>query len=312
MGEVIMSETEIRPTALPDELVPKVFLGNAETLQKIIDIIPSPVFVKDSQHRWVLVNDALTEFHNAPRDRILGKTDFDLMPEAQAELFWAGDEEILRQGGLREYEVKVQISSGGGDRYIVTRKARLMIEDAQYLIAVVNDVTKYRQAEAHSRFVSLHDGLTSLPNRANFYETLEHLVDAPGDVAVMLIDLDGFKAVNDTHGHEVGDDLLRAVASRLRNVVRGDDMVARLGGDEFAIIMKGKLTEAVVNRVAGNICETLAEPIKVASVTVNISASIGITGRQAGAATAKEMVRQADAAMYRVKNAGRSGFIWYS
>ncbi len=306
-----MSETEIRPNSLPDELLPKVFLGNAETLQKIIDIIPSPVFVKDAQHRWVLVNDALTEFHNAPRERILGRTDFDLMPEAQAKLFWQGDEEILSEGGLREYEVKVQVSSGS-DRYIVTRKARLTIDDAQYLIAVVNDVTKYRQAEAHSRFVSLHDGLTTLPNRAHFYETLEHLVDAPGDVAVMLIDLDGFKAVNDSHGHEVGDDLLRAVAGRLRNVVRGDDMVARLGGDEFAIIMQGTLTEAVINRVARNICDILAEPIKIASVTVNISASIGISGRQHGAATAKEMVRQADAAMYRVKHGGRSGYQWYS
>jgi len=311
LGEVIMSETEIRPNSLPDELLPKVFLGNAETLQKIIDIIPSPVFVKDAQHRWVLVNDALTEFHNAPRERILGRTDFDLMPEAQAQLFWRGDEEILTEGGLREYEVKVQVSSGN-DRYIVTRKARLTIDDAQYLIAVVNDVTKYRQAEAHSRFVSLHDGLTTMPNRAHFYETLEHLVDAPGDIAVMLIDLDGFKAVNDSHGHEVGDDLLRAVAGRLRNVVRGNDMVARLGGDEFAIIMQGTLSEAVINRVAGNICEVLAEPIKIGSVTVNISASIGISGRQNGAVTAKEMVRQADAAMYQVKHGGRCGYQWYS
>jgi diguanylate cyclase (GGDEF)-like protein/PAS domain S-box-containing protein len=302
-------ETTTTRTRLPDQLVPKVLLGNAETLQKIIDVIPSPVFVKDAVHRWVLVNDALTMFQNAPREAILGKTDFDLMPREQAELFWRGDEDILATGASREYEVKV--NAGGIERYIVTRKSRLSVEGTHYLVGVINDVTQYRQAEARSRFLSLHDGLTGLPNRSNFYQSLEELVIGEGEVTVMLIDLDGFKAVNDQHGHAAGDELLHAVAGRLRHGVRAGDLVARLGGDEFAIIIKNAAGREAISRVAHDLCVSLAKPIHVSAGDVQISASIGITSRQGAGVKAEELVRQADVAMYRVKHGGRAGYQWF-
>jgi diguanylate cyclase (GGDEF)-like protein/PAS domain S-box-containing protein len=294
--------------------VSQAMLGTAEILQRLIDIIYSPILVKDYQHRWVLVNEAMEKLQGTTRENLLGKTDHELMPREYAESTWEVDEKILRTGAVDERTVELK-SREGKPIHMVTRKARLQagegVESA-FVVVVVNDVTEFRLAEARARFLSLHDTLTGLPNRAMFYETLEAAVCQAAKPLVMLVDLDGFKAVNDTHGHAAGDELLCVVAQRLRQAVRGDDTVVRLGGDEFAVVLQNKNSSAAaVERVAAAICATLAMPVKLRSAVVRISASVGISDLGASADDAEELVRQADTAMYQVKRGGRCGYQWY-
>jgi diguanylate cyclase (GGDEF)-like protein/PAS domain S-box-containing protein len=288
-------------------------LGSAEALQKIIDIIPSPVFVKDTDHRWVLLNDALVAMIGRPRDELLGLSDYDIFPPEQAAVFWATDDEVLRTGLPSENEERLT-GADGEVRLVVTRKNLLRVgpEPATiFIVGVISDITQYREAQAKSHFLSRHDMLTGLPNRRLFHERLRELGEqASGGTdrsAVLLIDLDGFKAVNDSYGHAGGDELLRVIGGRLSACVRAGDTIARLGGDEFAILLRGAGLDDTAVRVATEICKAIALPIPVAGSQTRVSASVGITFCEAPYGKPEELLRQADVAMYSVKRSGRHG-----
>jgi diguanylate cyclase (GGDEF)-like protein len=157
--------------------------------------------------------------------------------------------------------------------------------------------------------LAFHDALTGLPNRAVFGEhlarTLRKAAAAEQVVAVLCIDLDGFKSVNDTRGHPVGDDLLIAVAHRLRGAVRGNELVARLGGDEFAVIQIGDVQPGSAGLLSDRILRELAEPLAVGAETVRLSGSIGIALFPANGDNPKDLVKNADIALYRAKADGR-------
>ncbi|GIF17835.1 hypothetical protein Ate02nite_05650 [Paractinoplanes tereljensis] len=147
-----------------------------------------------------------------------------------------------------------------------------------------------------------HDALTSLPNRAAFHERGAEMIARHGRAAVLMLDLDGFKPVNDRLGHAAGDDVLVTVAQRLNSVVRGGDLVARLGGDEFALVLGTPEDDARCSEVADRILHSLAEPMEVQGEQVTVGGSIGIT---TGAGNLGELLRQADIAMYAAKAAGK-------
>jgi diguanylate cyclase (GGDEF)-like protein len=164
-------------------------------------------------------------------------------------------------------------------------------------------------AQAH------YDELTGLPNRQLFKERLDHEITHPsaetGDLAVLYIDLDNFKRVNDTLGHNSGDELLRVVARRLSGCVKATDTVARLGGDEFVVILPG-LTEAdLAGKVAERVLAELAKPLAVAGREYLVRASIGIAVYPTDGATLEELLKNADTAMYRAKEDGRGRFTYF-
>ena len=169
---------------------------------------------------------------------------------------------------------------------------------------------RHELAEEARRFewLALHDGLTALGNRTLFRDRLERAVAVArregGRVGVLVIDLDGFKRVNDTLGHHAGDALLCAVAQRLRAIVRGADTVARLGGDEFAVLMETGVDPAGVEAVAAKIAQALDLPFAVEGRTFELGASIGLALYPDHGGDAEAVLRRADAAMYRVKRAG--------
>jgi diguanylate cyclase (GGDEF)-like protein len=156
-----------------------------------------------------------------------------------------------------------------------------------------------------------HDALTELPNRRRFTEQLEERSGRgrPGDlIAVLFLDLDGFKDVNDRFGHDTGNDLLVQVARRLRSCVRPGDVVARMGGDEFTILLTRLESAAPAVEVAERICAMLGDPIRLGSDEVNISTSIGIAVAAADRADPGDLLRRADVAMYRAKSQGKAGW----
>ena len=155
-----------------------------------------------------------------------------------------------------------------------------------------------------------HDALTGLANRSLLGElAAEHVALCKREgtrLSLLFIDLDGFKRVNDAHGHGTGDRLLCAVAERLKNTVRGSDVVARLGGDEFAVLLVRADVETAAE-VAGKLVDSLSAPYSVPPHTLEISASIGVAGYPESGASAEELLKRADEAMYKVKFAGKRG-----
>jgi diguanylate cyclase (GGDEF)-like protein len=177
-------------------------------------------------------------------------------------------------------------------------------------VSTHEDVTEQRRTEQRIAHMAGHDALTGLPNRLLFRESMEQALAAPdreNSVAVLSIDLDCFKEVNDTHGHPAGDALLRGVADRLRRCV-GDGMVARLGGDEFAMIRVGAQSAEDVVLLAERIMKTLAEPMKVEGHDIRVGSSIGIAIAPDHGDDPDELLKHADTALYRAKADGRRTF----
>jgi len=168
------------------------------------------------------------------------------------------------------------------------------------------------QNELH---IAKHDVLTGLPNRALFYEHfekhLQHFDTATNKMALMLLDLDSFKFVNDTHGHQAGDRLLQLVAARIKNVVDVSDFVARLGGDEFTILNTRLKHEETVVLCAERILKVLKKPFELEEATVTIDASIGIAFMDDSVKTKSDLLKNADKAMYAAKKAGKGRFELY-
>ena len=175
-------------------------------------------------------------------------------------------------------------------------------------VATHKDITERRRAEAKIEYMAQHDALTDLPNRLRLYEHLRQTLTRSkrGEyVAVFCLDLDRFKDVNDSHGHSVGDLLLKSVADRLRQCVRDTDMVARLGGDEFAIMQVGASQPTDATSLASRLIDAISAPYALGSHQVTVEVSIGIALAPGDGLEAEQLLRNADTALYRAKADGR-------
>lgn len=173
-----------------------------------------------------------------------------------------------------------------------------------------------REAERRTRYLALNDALTGLPNRESFRLTLEravHRSQRPGNgLALLFIDLDNFKQINDNHGHAAGDLVLQTVAQRLRDLLRPGDTVARLAGDEFALLLAAPADEPVARRVAGQVVQAVPQPIARDDEWLRVSVSVGVTLVPRDASTPAEAMQCADAAMYHAKRQGKDGMQLFS
>jgi len=188
-------------------------------------------------------------------------------------------------------------------------------ETVSGVLLLVRDVTEQTRMENAIRQMAFNDTLTGLPNRALLMDRLEQSISASqrkeGSCAVLFLDLDRFKSVNDQFGHDAGDELLRQVARRLEGSLRRNDTVARLGGDEFVIILAEVFGQEAINAVAGKIIKILAEPFEVLGHVVQTGTSIGIALFPEHGTVAQDLITHADAAMYAVKREGRGEFRMY-
>lgn len=214
--------------------------------------------------------------------------------------------------GAESHEGEVELTHARGDKHqlafkiFVTPPAGDRSRDLVIVAAV--DVTERNEALVRLRHMALHDSLTGLPNRTLFQDRLMHaLVTSQRDqssFALLNIDLNRFKTVNDSHGHEAGDELLRAAAERIQRSVRASDTVARVGGDEFLVLLPALNGPTDARRVASAIGEAMAQPLKLAGGAWQGGASIGIALYPRDGRTPAELYRCADAAMYAAKHAG--------
>ncbi len=183
-------------------------------------------------------------------------------------------------------------------------------------VITFEDVTERSRAEARIIYMARHDSLTGLANRAVFNEQLSRALLGPGRtdslVALLCLDLDGFKKVNDSRGHPTGDALLCHVAERLSRCARETDTVARLGGDEFALLLNGIAGPAYAAAIAQRVVESLSAPYEIEGHRVAIGASVGIAIAPRDGAQPSELIKHADSALYRIKHARAGGWAFYS
>jgi len=191
------------------------------------------------------------------------------------------------------------------------RRQRLELEifDTRTALAQARaELVGTQAGERHARYLASHDSLTSLPNRAFFIERLDHALALAAPqrraLAVMYLDLDGFKPINDTHGHAAGDELLRIVAARLSRAVRAEDTVSRLGGDEFGCLLGDLHDPAQLAHLATKVFDAVSAPCKIGKLRVVVRPSIGIAVCPADGVTAAALLQNADTAMYAAKRHG--------
>lgn len=186
----------------------------------------------------------------------------------------------------------------------------------QGLVAIVVDITDVKEAQEKLRRASLHDPLTGLPNRAMLFEHAAHMLPHASRLhqkhaALLFLDLDRFKPINDLHGHETGDTVLKMIASRLAAMLRSEDVVARLGGDEFVVLLHDIKDATVAKDAAGRIIHAINEPYPIGNLQLALSTSIGIAVFPEDGQDIDTLISNADTAMYQAKQAGRNNYQFY-
>lgn len=290
--------------------------GTQIFLDAIVESIPSMVFVKDATDgRFVLLNKAGEALLGVDRRDLVGKTDFDLFDEDDARRFRAADQAVVASGKLVCIENE-PLATPNGQRSLRTQKIFVPDIDGKprYLLGISEDVTEKLRTEERSRHLALHDVLTDLPNRLKFQDILDAELarqDGEDDFVLLLLDLDRFKAVNDSFGHHAGDDLLRQAARRMRAYAGPNDIIARLGGDEFGVIHRGEISETSAARLAQNLIGALSEPFHVDGDIVSIGCSAGLALRSKHGQSADALMKRADLALYAAKATGKGDYAWF-
>jgi diguanylate cyclase (GGDEF)-like protein/PAS domain S-box-containing protein len=283
---------------------------NYAFLNQILDHIPSQITVKDVRdRRYVLANSVAEAHFGRSRTEIVGRTAKDLFPTLSAETIAADDEKLLHTDGLFKDE-HLWESQALGKRYITSTRIGIRDNtgDIRYIVNVVNDVTDRRHADEKIAHLAHYDPLTNLPNRVLFREQIERElqgVSRGGQFALLYIDVDEFKGINDSLGHHVGDELLKAVAGRIKACIRETDLIARLGGDEFAVIRTGVKNANDVLDFVKRLHETIRQPYRCLGHHLSSDASIGIAMAPQDGTDLDTLIKNADLAMYGAKADGR-------
>lgn len=273
------------------------------------------ILMVDSDRSIAVINRRAVELLGLPPGLIKPGSSFDDLLQWQLQNGEFDDDEQVRRlaesGGLEITDSAYERIRPNGTALEV-RSRRLSHRRAVRTFA---DVTERKQAEAQITHLAHHDGLTGLANRRSFQDRLAHAISlsrrSGAPFAVLCLDLDCFKQVNDTRGHDVGDLLLQGVADRLRASVRDGDTVTRSGGDEFAILQTDAGQPTAAAALAERLVATLAQPFELRGAQTTIGASIGVALFPADGLTAEQLLKSADIALYGAKEAGRSTFRFF-
>jgi diguanylate cyclase (GGDEF)-like protein/PAS domain S-box-containing protein len=284
---------------------------NYAFLHQIIDHIPSQITVKDARdRRYLLVNRVAEAQFGLSRAAIVGETAIDLFPRAAADKITADDDKALQSADGLFLDEHPWESPGLGHRFVTSKRIGIQDQagEGRYIINVVDDVTERRRANEKIAHLAHYDALTDLPNRVLFRDQIERELQNTSrgeQFALLYIDIDEFKGINDSLGHHVGDELLKTVAARIRSCIRDTDLIARLGGDEFAVIQTaiGNITGVV--EFVTRIHDAIRQPYQCLGHQLSTDASIGIALAPQDGTDLDQLIKNADLAMYAAKADGR-------
>ncbi|HJW26574.1 MAG TPA: EAL domain-containing protein [Rhodocyclaceae bacterium] len=276
------------------------------------------IAVTDAHSRIELVNKAFSDTTGYSAEEVLGQTPGLLKSGRQDDGFYADFWKILQEQGEWRGEIWNKRKNGSVyPEWLNVSAVKNARDEVEHYVAIFSDITERKEREQLMTFQAFHDALTGLPNRILFRDRLEqalaqakrHKYRTP---AVMFLDLDRFKQINDTLGHDAGDVLLKEVANRLRRCVRDSDTVARLAGDEFTVLLPDIGEESDAYAVAEKILAAMKEPVRLGSEERVVSTSIGISMFPRDGRDADSLIKCADTAMYHVKGSGRAGMCFFA
>ncbi len=282
----------------------------------VFNVSSDAILIADSENRIVSVNAAFCEITGYSADEVAGRNPKILSSGKHDAKFYQAMWRDLREAGRWSGEVWNRRKNGEIYAELLTvNTVKNDRGELTHYVAIFADITEHKQIQEHVRYLAHYDALTNLPNRVLFNDRLgQALINAQradSKAAVMFLDLDRFKNINDTLGHGAGDMLLQEVAARLTDCIRQGDTVSRLGGDEFVVLLPELNDEKDTQRVAQKLLNTLAFPIVLQGHELHISASIGISYYPMDGTNTETLMRHADIAMYRAKEEGRNNYQYY-
>jgi diguanylate cyclase (GGDEF)-like protein/PAS domain S-box-containing protein len=278
-----------------------------QLMSLIVDALPINIYLKDRKGRYLLFNEEAARVTDTSKQDAIGKTDFDLFPKEIAELIRIKDQRVLATGEPTSEETLIPVH--GERRYMLAGRTRLQLESEEAsLLGFAIDITDRKKSELRSQFLRSHDALTGLPNRSLLQDRLSHAMAhahrARRSVAVLFLNLDRFKIINDSLGHKSGDELLCVLAERLKSAVREGNTLACLGGDEFVVLLEDLESEGQVATSAEHLLRLIAQALPLEKQSVALSASLGISLYPKDGQDAATLLENADIAMFHAKKVG--------
>jgi diguanylate cyclase (GGDEF)-like protein/PAS domain S-box-containing protein len=311
--QMLMSAVDITEVRRTEELLRR----SEERFEKIFQSSPDAIVISRlSDGRYLEVNQRWVELFGYSRDEAVGRTAFELdiwvEPDGRS-LFVA---EVRKRGAAKDFETRFRKKSGAIIDALLSADV-IDIAGEAHLIVPILDITDRKRAEERIQQLATRDALTGLPNRLLLNDRLSlaisHAQRHGGSLALLFVDLDRFKYINDSLGHVIGDAFLRAVAERLSGIMRQGDTLARIGGDEFVVLLENIITaEDAAGQVARKVLASFAEPFAVQGHSLSCSCSIGISVFPSDATDPQMLIRDADTAMYHVKDTGRGAYRYFS
>ena len=291
-------------------------------LDAVIEHVPVPIVVKDlsgldadgTSCRFALFNRAYEKLTGESRADLVGKTAHQIFTKERADLIAQGDIDTLRSGQVVATS-EHSIQTHNGERLVTATKTPINDENGEpkYILTVMDDVTERRRAEQRISYLAYIDSLTDLPNRATFIEHLAGTIDTASksgaQFAVLYVDLDRFKEANDVYGHLIGDGLLREAARRLQQAANGA-FLARVGGDEFTLIVTNGPQPETAKALGERLLAAFQDDFEIEGHRMQVGLSIGGAVYPADGVDAKELIANADAALYQAK-AEMRGSVWF-
>ena len=288
-------------------------LAESEALyESLVQVMPQCLYRMDRESRITFANRALERHLGKPREAILGHSPREVYPADLAAKYRQDDLRVLQGETLNLIEEMVSLDSEQRKRYIEIVKTPTYAPDGSIngIQGIFWDITARKSAEEQIEYLAHHDPLTDLPNRVllrdRFLQAQGQAARSANRVAILFLDLDHFKLVNDTLGHPIGDRLLQAVAERLRRGVRETDTISRQGGDEFVIVLPELADPESAGSIAGKLMEQMHEPVRVNGHRLNVTFSLGIALYPDDGEDFDTLMKKADTAMYSAKEAGRN------
>lgn len=278
--------------------------------QTVLDAIPAPIFYKDEQGRYLGCNEAFEEFIGYPRKKIVGKTVFDVAPKDLAHVYQQADLDLLQRGGTQTYETAV-VAADGECREVLFQKAVFSRKDGKTggLVGTMLDITARKIAEREAEYLTHFDPLTNLPNQVLLIDRLNMEIANSyrqgKKLALLCIDLDHFKKVNNAFGHARGDEILQRFAKRMSAFLRENDTISRMGGDSFNLLIPDITHEGKVAQIAKRLLEAIRQPFLIENHEVFLHASIGIAIYPNDGNRAETLLKHADLALSQAKEKGR-------
>lgn len=280
-------------------------------IHNAIDMLPSPIFIKDADRRYIACNRAFESYIGLPRARIVGATVHDVAPPELAAIYEKADRDLLADGGTQTYETNVRYADGSVHD-VIFYKSVFYNADGQPdgISGVILDITERKNMENVLAQAAREDFLTGAVNLRTFYELADQefaRFKRTGEVfSLLVLDLDHFKQINDTLGHEGGDDALRKFVQIVTANLREQDIFARAGGDEFRLLLPGTPPSGAIvlaEKIRGEVNQV---SLHAPSGSVNLSMSAGLCRCHPDDVGIDDIVRRADAALYEAKAAGRN------